>query len=770
MRNNISFESQSTLKNASTKTDSESSLTYSITGELLTNCFENNSIALSYEVLIGPYLQFQNKNNEMEKFSNEIEQENIYLLFQDNIKKIIKFNHSERIDLILNEILNYDENKRYFNINANSKLMSKIAYLVSQSFMKFINNKNIKNFFYFLTSFNFISEEMYNFRKINNFNLKNSLLKNSISSNYSFYDNKKDIKKIKIKNLEMLKNKFSFIQKIKISLPYYSISPLDYNNYLFFLFNYQWIFENVKEIEIDFTCLFIFSDNGKNLEREDDFYKLIIAIFYFLNKLHDYEISSLKIIIPFTFSKELNHYLSKSIKKIRQDIIQKRTKNEKLIINKSKTSNIEKVKKKFQLLQVFDNIFPNINSFSMEFNSIDCQSFENLNNFLSKNNQIQVLDLRIFPFTTESNFSIYLNNVQLKKICEINQMIEKNSFETIIKKREYINNDEINYYLDLLSIPFDKNLKDLFSNIEESKNSLNNLMIDFTLPEIIVNKENYTIKIINFIIDLFGLLNSNVLKINSLELNSSNLILDSDKYLYINEKLLLYILKLGMNKTLKTLNFNFKIFNFENLIFLIPINIVSLSLGKLCYITTKNFIHDLKYLNKLGYLSFSIFSQKESLEKNYELLKEFIITNNLPTSLIEINVNCLINISYEKIKDLINQDLIKNRYIQNLILNFDFDYIKREKLVSKNLCQRELNDLIKKNEKQFNYISSIKSNFKESIIRIFNKKIPFNNNENNEIKDILTEKTNSINFCKIFKNIYMFLGKTKSKSIKINLN
>ena len=127
MRNNISFESQSTLKNASTKTDSESSLTYSITGELLTNCFENNSIALSYEVLIGPYLQFQNKNNEMEKFSNEIEQENIYLLFQDNIKKIIKFNHSERIDLILNEILNYDENKRYFNINANSKLMSKIA-------------------------------------------------------------------------------------------------------------------------------------------------------------------------------------------------------------------------------------------------------------------------------------------------------------------------------------------------------------------------------------------------------------------------------------------------------------------------------------------------------------------------------------------------------------------------------------------------------------------------------------------------------------------
>ena len=48
-------------------------------------------------------LQFQNKNNEMEKFSNEIEQENIYLLFQDNIKKIIKFNHSERIDLILND-------------------------------------------------------------------------------------------------------------------------------------------------------------------------------------------------------------------------------------------------------------------------------------------------------------------------------------------------------------------------------------------------------------------------------------------------------------------------------------------------------------------------------------------------------------------------------------------------------------------------------------------------------------------------------------------
>jgi hypothetical protein len=71
-----------------------------------------------------------------------------------------------------------------------------------------------------------------------------------------------------------------------------------------------------------------------------------------------------------------------------------------------------------------------------------------------------------------------------------------------------------------------------------------------------------------------------------------------------------------------------------------------------------------------------------------------------------------------------------------------------------------------------NYISTIKYNLKLSIISIFYKKTNLfkYNNENNSIDDPLSYKINSIDFAKIFKLIYMFLGKTKSKLVKIKLN
>ena len=212
-----------------------------------------------------------------------------------------------------------------------------------------------------------------------------------------------------------------------------------------------------------------------------------------------------------------------------------------------------------------------------------------------------------------------------------------------------------------------------------------------------------------------------------------------------------------------------KIANFENLFYLIPQNLVSLTLGKLCYKTAKSFINDIKFFNKLNFLSFSIKSLVESRENNYQLLKDFINNNNLPTSLAEINLNCKMNIEYEKIKNLINEDLIKNKFVQYWVFNFEFNNMN---LVNKNFCQKELNTLIKNNEKQLNYISTIKYNLKLSIIIIFYKKTNLfkYNNENNSIDDPLSYKINSIDFAKIFKLIYMFLGKTKSKLVKIKLN
>ncbi len=741
MKNN-SFESQITMKKTLPKTESEySNSAYSINSDLLNNHYDNKSIALSYEILINHFLK--NKNIIDENFSFKLEQENIYKIFEEITKNIIKYNNSERQDFIIKELLNYDKTQKQFNINSSSYLMSKIAYLICLTFMKFLNNKKIRNFFDFLNLFNFISEENYKQIQMKIYG-NNSIIKNS---------------KKTLKIFEIIQNTFSFIQKIKISLPFNSITNIDFNNYLFFLYNYKWIFCDVKEIEIDLTCLFIFSNNGKNYEREDEFYKLLLAIFYLLNKIHDYEINSLKIIIPFTFSKELNHFLSKTLKEIKKELIKEKSNKEKITLLNQRSQN------KIQIIEIFEHNFKHLINFSIEFNSIDIQSFICINNFICKNPQIQYLTLIFFPITSENNSFLYLNNIQLKKICEMNDLIEKN-FKIINEESEYLNNNNI-FYLDLLNSYFEKNLKYLTDLFQNNLNNLSYLMIDFSFPEIILNRENYCLKIIVFIMNIFYLINSNLIKVNNLELNYENLILDPNKYLYINEQLVTF--EFGKNKILKCLNLNMKIANFENLFYLIPQNLVSLTLGKLCYKTAKSFINDIKFFNKLNFLSFSIKSLVESRENNYQLLKDFINNNNLPTSLAEINLNCKMNIEYEKIKNLINEDLIKNKFVQYWVFNFEFNNMN---LVNKNFCQKELNTLIKNNEKQLNYISTIKYNLKLSIIIIFYKKTNLfkYNNENNSIDDPLSYKINSIDFAKIFKLIYMFLGKTKSKLVKIKLN
>lgn len=739
---NISFESQITLKKTLSKTESEhSTSSYSINSDLLNNHYDNKSTALTYEILMNHFLK--NKITKNEKFSYQLEQENIYKIFQEIIKNIIKYNNSERQDFIIKELLNYDKTQKQFNINSSSYLMSKIAYLMCLTFMKFINDKKKRNFFDFLYFFNFISEE--NYKKI----------QMKIYENNS--ENQLKIPK-SLKILEMIQNTFSFIQKIKISLPFNSITNIDFNNYLFFLFNYNWIFCDIKEIEIDLTCLFIFFDNGKNYVREDEFYKLILAIFYLLIKIHDYEINSLKIIIPFTFSKELSHFLSKNLKEIKNNLIK-----DKNILNTEKLTLLnERSKNKIQIIEIIEHNFKHLINFSIEFNSIDYQSFMHINNFILKNPQIQYLTIIFFPITTENNSSLYLNHIQLKKICEI---IDKN-FKIINAESEYLNNNTI-YYLDLLNSYFDENLKFLTEIFQNTLNDLSYLILDFSFPEIILNRENYCLNIITFIMNILYLINSNLIKVNNFEINYGNLIFDPIKYLYINEKLVTF--EFGKNKILKSLNLNMKIINFENLFYLIPQNIVSLTLGKLCYKTTKSFIHDIKFLNKLNYLSFSIKSIIESQENNYQLLKEFINNNDLPTSLTEINVNCNMNIEYEQLKNLINENFMKNNFVQYWIFTFEFNNMK---FITKNRYQKDLNTLIKNNENLLNYISTIKYNLKLSIIRIFYKKTNLfkNNKNNNSIDNPLSYKINSIEFAKIFKLIYMFLGKTKSKLVKIKLN
>ena len=230
--------------------------------------------------------------------------------------------------------------------------------------------------------------------------------------------------------------------------------------------------------------------------------------------------------------------------------------------------------KKFELLNI-------------EINSLDIMTFDKIICIIYKNEFLKSLKISFFS-SDVSYFIITIFKVyeQIKENEDIIKDVlkEKNnlSIESFEKK-----------ILDELSLYFINDLFLLFEIIK-SKQNLEELGLNFDIPNILLNYKNYKVPIFKFLLNIIFLIDNNEFlnknKIKKLTLLSPNTIFDNRKEYDIDE----YFKEIRIFKNckqLKELNVQFQFYEIKYLKNIISSNLVILSIGDLDLLTFKELVN-----------------------------------------------------------------------------------------------------------------------------------------------------------------------------------
>lgn len=548
--------------------------------------------------------------------------------------------------------------------------------------------------------------------------------------------------KIKIEDLIYLRDCFYNIKQIRFLLPNFEVKRNVYLNYLMILFNSSWLFENLIEFEINITNLQIFMEGkGKKKMKDKNFYYLIYSLFYLFGKFYTATIQKLILSIPYAYTYEINYVF-------KDDIINYYgLKNTKFI----------------HVLNTIIKNFTMLKSLSLEFNCLDNVTFNCINSILEINRGLNSLIVFLFP---RESVGLYCQEFYLKRFAQISKMkISHKATQNERKDEDYFNYMNYEYYLDLLYESFKGNMNRLFTSICNNKETLNDLQIQFDLPEYFIIREKYIQTFINFILELFSILESSVNNIVYLEISSKTLLIDGNKYVNILGKI--DEMKMENNKDLQSLIFNIRVKSIDNLAYLFPRNIKFLTISEIDDLTCKWFIKDLNIFTNLESLSFSVRNESYNYDLNYSLLKEIVKGEDYPKKLVSITLNVKFPIKFADIKELIISNSIKQNYIRILNLQFFFkkvDFGKKVPQVEENKYIAELEELIalKKKENKLLYIQSIGYLQRKAItLALYHLKVLKNKTNNNTI-----QYSNS----NILNRIFTMLSITKPKEVTVSFS
>ena len=341
----------------------------------------------------------------------------------------------------------------------------------------------------------------------------------------------------------------------------------------------------------------------------------------------------------------------------------------------------------FHFLSFLTNI--NIIYITIEFNSLDNQTFEKLLSFLNQNQNISVCNISFFPseeyFKTELLYKILQN-------CDENFKLKKNkknklSFNPNIVLDLKGNEDIDNYILRKLFEYFEKNLKKFFYFLT-IKTCITELSLIFDIPTILNKNGYYNNILMKFFLDLFILIDSSLSNIKTLSLNSENFIFDSRKYPILNDfcdKLTSYLKK---DHKLTNLTFQVKFYNIRKIYRFIPYNLTNLSIGSLDYETFNCLVDyltssDYSLRTKLNKLKINL--NNSVIDINKDKLYDTILRlfAEFPKDLSEISLYSYLIISYEQLYNL----LIKTNYstLNNIFVQFSMKSFLKDKEFENNL-------------------------------------------------------------------------------------
>ena len=495
--------------------------------------------------------------------------------------------------------------------------------------------------------------------------------------------------------------------------------------------NYNFSFNQNANLSNNYYI--IFEEHGKkSLDNFIKIYKslleMIIVYGYFIRRMEN--IIKTKFILPINLGDEIFEMLRK----------------QKIMIND------------FHFLSFLNN--RNLIYTTIDFNSLDNQTFEKLIIFLNQNQLINVCNLSFFPpeeyFKTELLFKLLQKSDENYK-----PKIHKNKPNSYKINKNMVldlrmDEDLDTYFLRKLSKYFEKNLKDFFYLLT-IKTCIAELSLIFDMPTILIKNGLYNNIIMKFFLNIFIFIDNSLNNIKTLSINAENFIFDSRKNPILNDffdKLTFYLNK---DNKLTSLTFQVRFYNIRNIYRLIPYNLTFLSLGAFDYETFDCFV---KYLtsgefskrSKLTKLKINLNNSVFQINKIYDNIIK--LYTEYPKEMTEICIYTYLNISYDQLINL----LMKTNYntLSNIFMQFNAKSILKDKKLEQKLeCD------ITSADRDF----CIKS---ENFVELF--RIKRNKKITNKIINLmmrLSKNNRSIIKYKIFANIEKFLCLNERKNIII---
>ena len=549
---------------------------------------------------------------------------------------------------------------------------------------------------------------------------------------FQFKEFKEDKKEILPAEMRLLIKKFSIVKKLKLTLSddknkknkknkLFELNSNDIQNNILVLFNINWLFQNLLELEVDLSNEYLLKEQidiqSMNLEILSDLLNKEpkLSIYHsgiYKNKIYNpYQLSnfyssSVQIkeedylyIQQNINSKNTLTYFSnfeKNMDNKNDDAFYQFMKNKKNIIEMiiiygyfiSKMESIHmcdfvlpmnleqeilsalKMNKiilnDFHFLSFFTN---EIFHFTINFNSLDSQSFEKILSFMNHNNSLKICRINFFQseeyFKPELLYKLLQNSD--KKYKNLNDFTYNDSNYYIYDLR--INEDLEDYLLRKLSAKFRRNLANFFYLLTLRTN-ISELSLLFDIPTIISKNEYYIIVILKFLLNLFIFMDSSLNNLDTLSVQAENIIFDSrriptlynffDKLSFFNNP----------KHRVTKLTYQVTFYKIINIYRLVPYNIENLSLGAFDLETFKAFVE---------YITSCDFNAHSSLNKlqinlnnsiiNYDECKEYLIRllTEYPKSLKEINIYTYLILNYNQLKKLLletNYNTLENIFLQ----------------------------------------------------------------------------------------------------------
>ena len=622
----------------------------------------------------------------------------------------------------------------------NNNLVSSYVYIESPSniyndynidILDQSNNNNIfSNNNSLSTSTSRISKVINN---INEFN-KNAYMDNNKNTIYIFREIKTKKQFYVPLEVFVLREKFEKIKKLKLQLKkncnnndnndILLLDQKDILNNIFILLNLKLLFPYLFEIELDITNENILKDlilsNNDKYEKilkkskkckkttnyKNNFTKRIYdlnkkSIFNEQNKNNNNILDETELSESYSIISSVKDNKDEEIKKQEYFIKKYMSSLEMLIIYWYFLSKIDTIKtcdftipinledkiilmlkeKKILLFEfcLLNNLFSDkIIDATLDFNSLDNKLFQQILNFLFKNDKMKNCRLSFFPpeeyFESQFLLNLLFNSSNNNDIYDLNDIKSNEDIEAFILKKLYEN--------------FEQNIKYFFCFFI-NKPSLNELSLIFDIPYILKKIDCYELIIIKLIINMFIYLDKSDLALAKNELNNftiiaDNIIFDNRKYPFLNiffDNINLYRKK---KLLIKKLTLKIKMIEITNIYRLIPYNINYLSLGSFDLETFEYFVEYITSIefnthSELISLQITLGNSIIFIDQCFDLLLRLLVDH--PRNLEEICLYTNLNADYYSIKKLlekINFNKIEKIFIQFSKKSLDDNNFKKK--------------------------------------------------------------------------------------------